>query len=422
MAADDRRRAARLVAAALLVAALGAAIALLVGTGGSRRARTPATTASAPAPTQTNPRLSQTSTTTTGPATPASIGPPAQPPPGTEQFGVNVNYLFNGTYPYTNQELGAQLEALRQTGATVARTDSGWGETEPQAPVGDTHHYDWSYDDSIAASLAGHGLRWLPIIDYTAPWAESIPGASKSAPTPASAYAAYAGAFAARYGQGGSFWSAHPSLPAEPIDTYEIWNEPDNGEFWSPAPDAAGYVDLYLRARDAITAVDPSARVIVGGLSNPGAFLPAMVHARPDLLGHIDGVAIHPYGTDAGAVLGRVRGARSTLESLGLGTVPLYVTEFGWTTHPPGALAYLPEQLRPEYILRTVAALGHLDCGVAAAILYTWVTPQRDPANLEDWYGIHPPDGGTSSDTAAFTAGVRAASARRPPRRLCSSA
>lgn len=415
MAAGHRPSTAQLVAAVLFVAAVGVTIILLASTGGSHRGRAQSTTA----PTGNNEGPSRGSEAATSPAPPAAIGPPAQPPPATEQFGVSVNYLFNGTLRYGSQELGAQLEALRQTGATVARADSGWEETEPRTPVGGIHRYDWSYDDSIAGSLAAHGLRWFPIIDYTAPWAESIAGESKSPPTPASAYAAYAGAFAARYGQGGSFWSAHPSLPAEPVDTYEIWNEPDNREFWSPAPDADQYVDLYLRARNAITAVDPSARVIVGGLTNPGAFLPDMVRARPDLLGHIDGVAIHPYGTNPTAVLIRVRDARTTLGSLGLGTVPLYVTEFGWTTRPPGALDYVPERLRREYISRTMAALGHLDCGVAAAILYTWVTPRRDPADKEDWYGIHPPDGGTSPDTVAFTAGLRDATAAGSPHRLC---
>jgi hypothetical protein len=234
-------------------------------------------------------------------------------------------------------------------------------------------------------------------------------------------YAAYASALAARYGPGGSFWRAHPSLAREAVNTYEIWNEPDDTPFWIPTPDASRYDELYLQARDAIAAVDPTARVIVGGLTHPDAFLPAMLAARPDLRGHIDGIAIHPYWPKPAQMLAAVRADRALLTSLGLAKVQLYATEFGWTTRPPRAQKWAPERLRPGYIETTVSTLGHSDCGIAAVVLYTWVTPERDPTNLEDWFGIHPPAGGSSADSRAFAAALREASGGEPPIRLCSS-
>jgi hypothetical protein len=95
------------------------------------------------------------------------------------------------------------------------------------------------------------------------------------------------------------------------------------------------------------------------------------------------------------------------------------VTEFGWTTSPPGALDYAPASARPGYIQRTLAAIGRSSCGVATAILYTWVTPERDPGDREDWFGIHTPDGGASPDTAAFVAGLRKATAPAVAGALC---
>ena len=95
------------------------------------------------------------------------------------------------------------------------------------------------------------------------------------------------------------------------------------------------------------------------------------------------------------------------------------MTEVGWTTSPAGALDYLPERLRPGYIERTIAELGHSDCGVAAVVLYTWVTPERDPADPQDWFGIHPPGGGSTADTDAFAAGIRAARAPGPAAAVC---
>jgi len=351
---------------------------------------------------------------------PAPAPPPPAPPP-TEQFGANVGRLFNDR-TYTPAQIDQQLAALRATGATVARADALWEAGEPTAPQGGVHHYDWSFDDSIATALAAHGLRWLPIVDYSAPWAQSLSGVDHSPPSSAADYAEYAAALAARYGPGGSFWKEHSSLAQQPTEAYEIWNEPDNPAFWKPAPDPAAYAALYQQARAAIDVVQPGAQVLVGGLTHPASFLEAMVRASPPLATQLDGVAVHPYGPGPRAVLANVRAARSALDSLGLARVPLYVTEFGWTTAPPGALDYLPERLRPDYIARTLSALGHLDCGVAAALLYAWVTPERDPANAQDWFGISPPAGGSSADVAAFAEGLKAATAPAATDALCAGA
>jgi hypothetical protein len=333
---------------------------------------------------------------------------PGPAPPPREAFGVNVNRVFNDS-TYTPAQIDAQLQAVRATGATVARSDALWEATEPQAPAAGRHRYDWTFDDAIAGALAAHGLTWLPILDYSAPWAQSIPGQDHSPPRDDADYAAYAAAFARRYGTDGDFWRAHPQLTPAPVATVEIWNEPDSGQFWTPAPSPAAYATLYLEARSAIDAVDPRIRVIVGGLTDAPAFLPAMVQAQPTLRGHVDGVAIHPYGTPA-TVIAKVRAARATLVALGMGSVPLYVTEFGWTTAPPGALDYVAATQRPADIESTLAALGRVGCGVAAALVYTWVTPQRNPADSQDWYGIAQPAGGPTAATAAFAAGLRGAS------------
>ncbi|MGA2008910.1 MAG: hypothetical protein ABSH51_00035 [Solirubrobacteraceae bacterium] len=368
------------------------------------------------------PAVRSTSASASGSTSTAALPPaqaPAQPPPAGEQLGANVNRLFNdGTD--TPAQIAAQLAALAGTGATVARSDALWEFSEPAAPVHGVHRYDWAFDDAIAGDLAAHRLTWLPIIDYSALWDESIAGQDHSPPGSTADYAAYAQAFAGRYGAGGTFWSSHPGLPSDPVTTFEIWNEPDNGEFWTPAPDAAAYADLYLAARASIDAADPTARVIVGGLTDPVGFLPAMVAAQPDLVGHIDGVAIHPYGAPE-TVLSKVANARATLVSLGMASVPLYVTEFGWTTSPPGALDYVAPARRPGDILTTLSALGHLDCGVAAAVLYTWVTPQRAAADSGDWFGIHDPAGGSTPDTTAFATGLRDAKAAGPSAALCGS-
>jgi len=382
----------------------------LLDSGSVTRGRTRVGGPSQIAVTPSPPAGSTTAGSTTTPA------PPARPAPRTQQFGASVNWLFNTANP--PQVIAAQLQALRATGVTLARTDALWEASEPHAPIGGVHHFDWTLDDTVAGDLAAHRLRWLPILDYSAPWAQSVPGQDHSPPSSSADYADYAGAFAARYGPDGAFWRAHPELPAEPVGAYEIWNEPDSGVFWVPTPDATRYAELYAAARVAIIGADPAARVIVGGLTNPTVFLPAMLTAQPSLRGHIDGVAVHPYGTPA-VVLKKIKADRAALIALGMADVPLYATEFGWTTAPPGARDYVQAKRRADYIFRTTTALGHLDCGLAASLLYTWYTPQRDPSDPQDWFGIDSLTGAPTADSAAFARGLRRAQAPAPTLPLC---
>ena len=326
------------------------------------------------------------------------------------QFGANVNRVFENA-AFTPAQVNEQLASLQATGATVARTDALWEFSEPEPPSGGRHRYDWTFDDRVAGALAAHGLRWLPIIDYSASWDRLLPGQLHSPPRSASDYADYAAAFAARYGPGGTFWSAHPSLPALPIDALEVWNEPDNPTFWAPAPDPTRYAQLYQQTRDTVNATTPGIRVLIGGLFAPARFLPALVTVAPALVGHIDGISVHPYGADPNTIVARVVSDRQLLSRLGLGTVPLYVTEFGWTTSPPGARDYLLGQLRPGYLAATLAGLARAGCGLATVIAYTWVTERQDPGLSEQWYGIDSPSGATGPDAAAFAFGLRGARA-----------
>jgi hypothetical protein len=405
-----------------LVLVAGIVVLAVLGVGGGEGGGGTATSTRASTTTGTTTTgTTTTGTSTSGPTATSTRTPSPQPPSAPQQLGASVNILFNSVGTFAPAQIDAQLQALQATGATIARSDTLWERVEPAPPVDGVHHYLWGFDDSIAGALAAHRIEWLPIVDYSAPWTRPPAAGGHPPPSSVADYAAYAGAFAARYGPGGSFWRAHPELPPTPVHSYEIWNEPDNRAFWSPRPDAAAYAELYSQARAAIIAVDPGARVIVGGLTHPEAFMPALIAASPGLRGEIDGVAIHPYAGSPAAVLVRVRQARDALRGLGLGDVPLYVTEFGWTTRPPHALNWAPPEQRASDISRAFAALGHTDCKIAAVVLYTWVTLEQNPANREDWYGISPPGGGPTADTAAFAAGLHDASAPGPRRRACSA-
>ncbi len=183
----------------------------------------------------------------------------APPPRPSDYFGMNAQYVFK----LPPDQWDRQLAAIASLGVGVVREDAFWSRVEKSAPGNGTHRYSWDVPDAIAAALARNGLRWYPILDYSTPWAGTLSGAKgwKSAPADPADFAAYAAAFADRYGSNGSFWAANPALPALPVQSYEIWNEPNLADFW---PDTRGaalrYGELLAAAAPAIRAADPPDR------------------------------------------------------------------------------------------------------------------------------------------------------------------
>ncbi|MDQ3933854.1 MAG: hypothetical protein M3340_04400 [Actinomycetota bacterium] len=331
------------------------------------------------------------------------------------EFGVNANRVFQDSFDGDRWNL--HLSAIRATGVRLVRNDAYWEAAEPDPPQDGVHTYDWTYLDFVAIAMANHELRWAPILDYSALWASSVPGDDHAPPKDADDYAAYAAAFARRYGRGGSLWDEFDPKAEPPVTTYEIWNEPNLDVFWRPAPDPARYMELYAKARAAIKAVDPDAVVLVGGLVPGTGFERALYATRPDAAAIVDGVAFHPYAATVDGVLREVRNLRRTLEEVGDPEAPIHITELGWVTNPPEHPLYVSEEQRAANLEQAMTALAWSDCGVATVIPYTWATPESDPGNAEDWYGIRDPDGAPTRSSDAFARAVAA-----PPRqaeRIC---
>lgn len=352
-------------------------------------------------------------------AAPAAAQTPPEP-----QLGMNVNRVLNDAFD--GQRWDLHLTGVRDDGIRLVRSDAFWHLVEGDPPANGVHSYGWTVLDYYAATLARHGFRWQPVIGYSAIWASTDPNAHIHAPPSDNAdYAAYARAFAERYGRGGTFWAANPGIPEIPVTTYEIWNEPNLQWFWLPEPDAARYADMYIRARAGIKSADGEARVVTGGLAPDGAtgFVRAMYAARPELRGNVDGLGLHPYSRTARGVFARVRAMRATLEDLGDGGVPLHLTELGWVTSGDGSAVRAPETERAALIEETSDTLVRSDCGIASVIPYTWTTPEQDPGDPEDWYGLTRPDGTRTLSSEAYRRVVARYAADPPdpsnPLRVC---
>ena len=322
-----------------------------------------------------------------------------------DYFGVNGQFIGDVSpqkpwYGLTS----AHLDAMAAGGIEVVRAEPSWDSVEPNPPDAAGHHYVWDAADAIVTKLAQHRLRMYGLVDYSTRWSGVQPGDFDSPPASSDDFAEFAKALAARYGANGSFWQAHPELPYLPVHDWEIWNE-ENGYFWHPQPDPWRYIDLYLATRSAIRSVDPGAAAVVGGLVPQGAegFVGAMFQHRPDAHGQIDAIGYHPYAADAAGSLSLIAGFRRSLAALGEPGLPIEVTEVGWPT-AGGAGSMADQQRALQYQLLT-DQVARSDCGVTRFIPHTWVTAERDPNTVEDWFGLFHPD---ATPTAAGTAYLEA--------------
>ena len=348
-------------------------------------------------------------TTTAAPA-PIPLGPPA-PPRAASFFGMNAQRLPPRLAAGQTAQVNRSLAEIRSLGVSFVRATVDWQTLEPDPPRNGVHSYRFDALDAWVSAVSANGLRWQilgigsPSPDWAFEPAALAAGCGQLSPPRPAAYAAMMAALARRYGPGGSFWAANPQLPYRPATTYEVWNEPNSG-FWCPRPDPAAYALLYLDTRTAIRAVDPKAVMLLGGLAPfhvnepPAAplkmgvrtFLSSALRAQPRLRSEIDAVAIHPYGATSRSVLNAVAWFRKTLNEVGLRGVPMSANEFGWPTRGVSPqLPAVPEARRARYLPAAATSLARSNCGLIGLAPHTWVTEQRNPASIVDWYGLANP-------------------------------
>jgi hypothetical protein len=117
------------------------------------------------------------------------------------------------------------------------------------------------------------------------------------------------------------------------IRDWEIWNEPDSGQFFHGSP--SQYAWMLRTAHDTIKQVDPQAQVLLGGISSTaGSPWLAQVLAVPsaDAVHAFDIANVHER-TRLDGLAGDIRAWRTMLAGAGF-TGPLWITEHGYPSDP----------------------------------------------------------------------------------------
>lgn len=340
---------------------------------------------------------------------------PASPRP--DFFGLSAPELYSMSLDGRFSLRDSALDHIEAAGIDTVRTEIGWRDVEPNPPVNGVHTYNWQPLYGHIAALAEHGQSLAPMIMAPPAWAQPAASAGFCQrrggldPARVADYATFVSAVAKTLGRDGSYWrwaaTYRPDLPQRPITSYEIFNEPNWDPFWCPEIDPETYATALAAAADAIHAVDPQARVSLGGLvvleqdQYAGShllgmatkrFLERMTAAVPGLGSRIDAVAVHTYWATPAANLRALGLVEGWLDDAGLGDESLVVSEYGWRSGgPAGGLA---EGERAQMIADytdSLTRLARTDCRIVGIFPHDWITPRVNTADPEHWYGLADP-------------------------------
>ena len=180
--------------------------------------------------------------------------------------GEETPYVFHATGRSlaTNLDLGVLsgvpldlvASTLQSSGFQFVRMPFLWSEIEP-APG----RFDWERTDAIVAAFSERDVQVHAVLRGTPEWARrpehaSVPDAPPADPA---TFAAFARAFAERYG--------------DEISFVQIWDLPNRAERWGGVAATPGdYVELLATTHSAIKAVMPDVAVVLAEFDpRPGA-------------------------------------------------------------------------------------------------------------------------------------------------------
>ena len=235
----------------------------------------------------------------------------------------------------------AQLDALRRAKVKVLRAQMSWASVQPRKG----QPYRWDHYDRLFAAAGRQGITVLPVLVGSPAWAASKQPYPPNSSSNRLAFYKFAQTAVSRYRPNSAFWTQRGINGAVVgAKSWQVWNEPNLGNYWNGRPNAAEYARLVRGTDQAIKRGNPGATTILAGLPyspravTPPAFLRAMFRADPKIYDAFGSAAVHPYArTPSYAIDYGVRPFRAALNRLLPRGVSrsIWVTEIGWATGRP---------------------------------------------------------------------------------------
>ena len=180
-------------------------------------------------------------------------------------------------------------------------------------------------------ALKARGVKVLVVVQRAPAWASGF-GSGTAPPRDPSTFASFIRRVAQR-------------VPG--VDAWEIWNEPDEAEFWAGGADPARYAALLRAAYPAIKSVQPADVVVTGATTGNNFDFVEALYAN-GAGGHFDAVGVHTdtacltngpgrYYRDERGRIGRYtftgyREVHAVMAAHGDAAKPIWMTELGWNT------------------------------------------------------------------------------------------
>jgi hypothetical protein len=310
----------------------------------------------------------------------------------------------------SDKDLDQRMADIAATGAKWVRFDFNWSLIQPDS----ASQSNWGSYDKLVNTAQKHGLYILGILDFTPKWARAdvCSDSDKCYPADNQKFADFAKTVASRYKDHG-------------LHYWEVWNEPNNPQFWQPAADPAGYTQLLQAAAKGLRAIDKDAYIITAGLSpqetngtsySPIDFLTALY--KDGAKGSFDAVADHPYTfplspkTSVFQAWNQMADPKNSLRQVMLANgdqdKKIWITEYGSPTGGPGPNSSIDQPNLDQHPYKVDEALQAklLSDAVDLYKSYNWVGPFM-------YYSYQ--DAGTTQDTNEnFFGLVRADGSKKP--------
>lgn len=193
----------------------------------------------------------------------------ADSPFGALEF-LDYNHDWNHYHYDTPEKLEKAASLMEEAGVKFVRLTFEWGDIEPKP--GD---FEFAKYDKLVDLMGRHHIRLLALLAFNAPYTGHW-----NDPPDESRYIAYVQRTVHRYKDRIKYW--------------EIWNEEDIPMYWTAQDDMKRYTHLLKAVYPAIKRQDPSAQVVVGGLTDNAPMSLGYIYQYGGK-GAFDIMNMHPY-------------------------------------------------------------------------------------------------------------------------------
>lgn len=219
----------------------------------------------------------------------------------------------------TSEKVARDFEILRETGTKLLRVGIGWDGIEEKPG-----EYKWRHWDEVVDTAQREGVTLLPYVCYTPEWATGARRDGWREPP-------------RNLDRFGKFMSVIASRYRGTVRSWELWNEPDNRDYWRGSPKQ--FARMFTAAARAVRKADPHAVVVLGGLAHgPDSSFFNAITANRRLSGYFDVLNFHGYfetwdSTPAEEYLDRINGYAAAVGSASPDRTPdMWLAEFGYSS------------------------------------------------------------------------------------------